>query len=408
MIERRTSALHTPAMACEVRDSRHYPLAPRKSRLDTRAMHAESHRCLLLMAACLTAPLGAVEPAARNAQSLDERHGFVESTQAARDWPGWRRPQRIVVRSAHAQLRDELAAVAPGVELVMVDSPEDAARAAVDADAVLGYCSAAILQSGTRVTWIQTYNAGVEHCVTVPAVATRPVLLTNMQRVAAPAMAEHGIAMLLALARGLHVQIPLQSEGRWDDSHAETGRMRVLAGKTLLVAGLGGIGVEVARRAHALGMKVIATRNSGREGPDFVSQVGGPGDLEAFAREADAVVAALPLTAATNGLFDARFFSAMRSDAYFVNLGRGESVITDDLVAALEAGRIGGAGLDVTDPEPLPPDHPLWKAPNVIITPHVSNATDDGELRWVVLRENLRRYVAGERLLSQVDPVRGY
>jgi phosphoglycerate dehydrogenase-like enzyme len=152
-----------------------------------------------------------------------------------------------------------------------------------------------------------------------------------------------------------------------------------------------------------------AIRASDRPGPPYVSKVGKPDDLLRFAAEADAVVAALPLTDATRHLFDATFFSAMRPTAYFINVGRGESVVTDDLLAALRTGRIGGAGLDVTDPEPLPPDHPLWRAPNLVITPHVSARSDaDRVAHHALYRENLRRYASGEKLLSVVDAKQGY
>jgi phosphoglycerate dehydrogenase-like enzyme len=185
--------------------------------------------------------------------------------------------------------------------------------------------------------------------------------------------------------------------------------MREVGGRTLLVVGLGGIGTEVARRAHGLGMRAIATRNSSREGPAFVEKVGLPADLHAYAAEADVVVNAVPLTPATTGIFDRRFFAAMKPGGYFINVARGRSVVTDDLVAALREGRLAGAGLDVTEPEPLPAGHALWSMRNVVITPHVAAQSDrEGERSMALVRENLRRYVAGERLYNVVDLARGY
>ncbi len=182
-----------------------------------------------------------------------------------------------------------------------------------------------------------------------------------------------------------------------------------LDGRTIFVVGLGGIGTEVARRANALGMTVIAIRNTPHEKPLFVSEQGLSGDLRAFAGRADVIVNCLPLTPETRGIFDKAFFNAAKRGALFINVGRGASVVTADLVAALEDGRIGGAGLDVTDPEPLPADHPLWHAPNVLITPHVSAlVASSDEPRWLIVRENLRRFAAGARLLSEVDVQRGY
>jgi phosphoglycerate dehydrogenase-like enzyme len=156
-------------------------------------------------------------------------------------------------------------------------------------------------------------------------------------------------------------------------------------------------------------MRVIATRASGHEGPDYVSYVGLPDELLKLTREADYVVNCLPLTRETTGLFNTQFFAAMKPSAYFLSVGRGRSTVTADLVTALESHKIAGAGLDVVDPEPLPPDSPLWKLPNVLITPHISAYTAvTMQQRDVLLRANLERFVAGDALLAVVDPGRGY
>jgi phosphoglycerate dehydrogenase-like enzyme len=177
----------------------------------------------------------------------------------------------------------------------------------------------------------------------------------------------------------------------------------------MLVVGLGGIGLEVAKRANALGMKVIATRNSSREGPSYVSHVGLPDELPTLISQADVVVAALPLVPATTNLFDAAMFARMKKTAFFINVGRGGSVVTNDLLAALNNGTIAGAGLDVTEPEPLPTDHPLWRARNIIITPHMSAQSDLGQsARALIYREQVRRFAAGDKLLSVVDFSKGY
>jgi phosphoglycerate dehydrogenase-like enzyme len=224
-------------------------------------------------------------------------------------------------------------------------------------------------------------------------------------------MAEHAIALMLALARALPVYGIEQANGEWTRGFRERRAENLveLEGKTLLVVGLGGIGTEVADRAHGLAMRVIATRNSSREGPSYVEYVGLADEYLTLAARADVVVNATPLTPETRGMFDAAFFDAMQDHAFFINIGRGESVVTDALVAALVAGKLGGAGLDVTDPEPLPPGHPLWSMENVIITPHVATSSDVRSERTVTLVvENLRRYLRGDRLLSVVDLARGY
>lgn len=342
-------------------------------------------------------------------RALVARLGLEESATPVRERAGWRRPRRILVWNLEPRLLPAIEAAAPGVEIVTAGDMAGAVTAVRDVDAVLGLCTAEVLAAGRDIRWIQAYSAGVERCVSVPAVRERNVLLTNMQRVAGPVMAEHVVAMMLAFARGLHFYIPERMAARWTPERPASVRMLTLEGKTLLVVGLGGIGTEVARRAHALGMRVTAIRASGREGPEFVSYVGLPDELRKLAGEADFIVNTTPLTPATTGLFDAGFFSAAKPGAFFVNVGRGRSVVQAELVAALKSGRLAGAGLDVTDPEPLPAESPLWQMQNVIITPHVSADSDLGnEARFAIAIENLRRYVAGERMLSVVDVARGY
>jgi phosphoglycerate dehydrogenase-like enzyme len=335
--------------------------------------------------------------------------GLVEAPAPIRESANWRKPRRVIVREASPGRLAWLREVAPGVELVSAATPAEAAALAGNADAVIGYCNAEILDAGTKIRWIQWYFAGIEGCLAAIGDRSRAILITNMQKVAGPVMAEHVTAMMLSFARGLHKYVQAQSRGEWRPDLVPAEQAFSLSGKTLFVAGLGGTGTEVARRADALGMRVIATRASDRPTPSFVSRVGTPDETIAMAREADIVVNALPLTDRTRGLFDAKLFAQMKPGAYFINVGRGATVVTEDLVEALQKGTIAGAGLDVTEPEPLPPGHPLWKMPNVIITPHVSSVADvDLESRWLLMRENLRRYVAGERMLSVVDASRGY
>jgi phosphoglycerate dehydrogenase-like enzyme len=335
--------------------------------------------------------------------------GLQESVTPVRELAGWQRPKKVLVWNLSPALLPSLQAVAPGVELVPARDPAEAAKLAGGVDAVLGFCTPEVLAAGTAIRWVQVYWAGVERCVVIPALTERKVLLTNMQRVAAPVMAEHVLAMVLAFTRGLDFYILESAAARWTRELPPPAKLTALEGKTMLVVGLGGIGTEVARRANALGMRVVATRASGREGPPFVSYVGLPDELRKLAGEADFIVNTVPLTPATTDMYDAGFFAAAKQGAYFVNVGRGRSVVQADLVAALRSGHIAGAGLDVTDPEPLPADHPLWKSANVIITPHVSAESDvDEQVRFSILRENLRRYVAGEKMLSVVDVARGY
>jgi phosphoglycerate dehydrogenase-like enzyme len=335
--------------------------------------------------------------------------GLRESAVAIRDAAGWHSPRAIVVRRIRPDIVALLQPVVPGAHITAVATPEEALKAIGDADVLLGFCSESLIAAGKRLRWVQSFAAGVEDCVGAPKVKSGAVLLTNTQRVSGPVMSEYVIGALFSLARGLPQFAINQRDGRWDQSFAEQGNTRSLRGKTLLVVGLGGIGTEVARLANALGMKVIATRNTSREAPAFVSYVGLADELPALAARADAIVNTAPLTPATTGIFNAALFAKLKPTVYFINVGRGASVVTADLDAALRSGRIAGAAVDVTEPEPLPPENPLWHAPNIIITPHVSNIADLGnQLRVVVVLENLRRYAAGDHMLSVVEPGRGY
>lgn len=336
--------------------------------------------------------------------------GLREHRVASRDLPGWAPPQKVVVRNVFGDSTAALRSVAPGVEIVAVDSL-DAARAAMPgAQVLIGYCSQDLFDAADELHWVQVYFAGVENCVDLPAFAGSDLLLTNGQRLGSPTLADHAIALMMAQTRGLAGHIVSQQRGAWEPNWDQPPPpMGEVAGNTLLVVGLGGIGTQVAKRAHGLGMRVIATRNSRREGPDYVDYVGLADEVWELAKQADVVVNAAPLTDSTRGLFDEKFFKAMKPTAYFISVGRGKSTVTADLIKALETGQIAGAALDVTDPEPLPQGHPLWTAPNLIITPHVAGRSREalGRIQALVA-ENLRRYVAGEPLLSVVNIERGY
>jgi phosphoglycerate dehydrogenase-like enzyme len=337
--------------------------------------------------------------------------GLVESSAALREQKGWRPPKRIVMLTGTPL--GELQASMPGLEIVAVKNTEEMIAQAANADAIVGgdnvVCDERVLGAAKKVSWVAVMSAGVEECLGKKGLDRPGLVVTNMRAVAGPVMAEHSIALAYALARSLQVSVGRQATGEgWNRNFAGSSPQS-LHGKTMLIAGLGGIGLEVAKRAHALGMKVIATRASSREGPDYVSYVGAPDELPKLIEQADVVVAALPLIPATTRLFDAKMFARMKKTAFFINVGRGGSVVTDDLVAALNNDTIAGAGLDVTEPEPLPKDHALWKAKNIIITPHMSAQSDLRQgVRELILREQLRRFVTGDKLLSVVDMKKGY
>jgi len=340
-------------------------------------------------------------------EELIEQTGVEEGSVAARDFPGWREPKKIVMWDMTG-LADAVEGMMPGVELVLARTESEVIANADGADAILGWCSEQVLEAASDASWIQVFGSGVERCLTVDRIRSGDVILTNMQKMSSPVIGEHVTAMVLALSRGLVGFSKSMEGGEWLRGSDIVAGMQSYGGKTVLIAGLGGIGTEAARRLAALDMRIIGTRRSSREGPDFVDYVGLSHELHELAAQADFIVNALPFTEETKGLFDAEFFNAAKRGAHFINVGRGKTVVTADLVAALESGQIAGAALDVTDPEPLPADHTLWQMENVVITPHVSSRGGNRIRHIALAKENLRRFIAGDALLNVVDPDLGY
>lgn len=389
----------------------------------------------------ITACAITAQASAQGTESLDtiesrliEHYNMREGNVTMRDVPGWAPLRKIVVRDIYgpgslgttAARLEWISQVAPGVEFVAVESLQEAIDKGLllEAQAVIGIgCSPEfIFALGPEVHWTQSSSSGVEGCFfskgedSVRAheiMMDRNIVLTNQRGVNSIALAEHALSLMLALVQGVDIHIRRQDQHIWGRTFTDDVKDKnidwELDGRTLLIAGLGTVGTEIARRANALGMRVIATRNSSRSGPDFVDYVGLAHELNELAPQADVVLGQLPLTAETFGVFDAEFFDAMKPTAYFINMGRGRHANTDDLVAALRDGKIAGAALEALEPEPLPEDHPLWDMPRVIITPHVSDYSDKHEdTVWYLYRENLRRYIAGDKLLNVVDMEKGY
>ncbi len=361
---------------------------------------------LFLLLSCLVSQ--AAEPVVP--ETVLAELGLREYSVASRDLPGWKVPGKIVVRTLNPKQAESLSSALPGIEVVGVQNLEQASAEIADADVLLGFCDETLLQQGKKLRWLQVYWAGVENCVGLEKIQSGEVIMTNGQRIGSPALAEHSIAMMMMLMRGLDVHYTKQKEGVWQrDVGNPENTFIELSGRTVLVLGLGGIGTQAAKRAHALGMRVLATRGSRREGPDYIEYVGLSDETNTLAKQADVVINTLPLTERTRGMLDSAFFQSMKPSAYYISVGRGATTVTGDLVAALEKGEIAGVGLDVVDPEPLPAGHPLWSMPRVIITPHAAGRSDRSIQRlFILVGENLKRYVAGDALLSVVDPKRGY
>jgi phosphoglycerate dehydrogenase-like enzyme len=342
-----------------------------------------------------------------------EELGLRESATAVRDMPGWQPPKKIVMLlwgdlpESGPGSRDWLRIAAGDAELVFTDGRSVDAMAG--ADAYFGICSAAAIKAADALRYIHIYRAGLDSCMQIEGLADRGLIATNSQKVASQTIAESAIALMLALTRNIHHYRDSQLDRRWARGDSKLPPPVSVNGKTMLVLGLGGIGTQTARQAHGLGMTVIGTRNSSRTGPRFVQYVGLAEETNELAKRADVVVNALPLTGLTRGAIDEQFFGNLRKGSYYVSVGRGSTTDTEALISALRDGTLAGAGLDVTDPEPLPPNHPLWGIDNVIITPHVAAHSDLSRRNTLLVAgENLRRYVAGEKLLNIVDLSRGY
>jgi phosphoglycerate dehydrogenase-like enzyme len=273
------------------------------------------------------------------------------------------------------------------------------------ADVVYGKITPAELAAATNLRWMAVTSVGVDAVLT-PELAASNVILTNTRGCSGPPIAEHAWAFLLALTRG----VGLASHARkWEDWNA---RQVELRGLTMGIIGLGSIGREVARRAKAMDMRVIAVdaEPMSQERFSMVDELWlVDTHFDELLRQTDVLMCCAPLTQRTRGMLGAREFTLLRPNAYVVNVTRGAIVRTKDLLEAIQSGKLAGAGLDVTDPEPLPKDHPLWRQPNVIITPHKAGGSQlSGQRENKLFVENMRRFVAGLPMLNVVDKQKGY
>lgn len=313
----------------------------------------------------------------------------------------------VFTYTAEQGLQDAVRAVVPDATIVLCDSKDDLRREIVGAQMTIGGAiDDEILATATDLVWHHVPWAGVERIAT-PLMAEKGVVLTNSRGISAPNMAEHAIALMLAFGRALPEFWREQQAKSWRGWNNRPAFFE-LTGQTVLLLGTGAIGQAIAARLRPFGCRLIGARrtNGALAGFDKVVTFDVLADL---LPEVDHVVSTLPMTPLTAGIVDRQFIEAMKPGSYFYNLGRGGTVDQDALIEALQSGHLAGAGLDVTDPEPLPEDSPLWDAPNVLITGHTSGVSPlFGARAAELLRNNLRAYVAGEPLLNVVDFEMGY
>lgn len=313
--------------------------------------------------------------------------------------------KRILLQNLPLAEVQELQRTAPpGVTLVPVQAGGLRTELAT-ADGLIGGLNAALLQAAPRLKWVQTLSAGVEN-MPLAEMRSRGVTLTNAKIVMGPNIADHAMALLLTLTRQLNRAQAGKAKQQWDRSGYQPVE---LSGKTAVVIGAGGIGMQIAQRARGFGMKVIGVDPKDIPYSPVLDQTVTPDRLDEVLPRADVVFISAPHTPKSDHMMGPRQFDLMKKGSYFVAVSRGKIYDTGALVKALDSGRLAGAGLDVTDPEPLPPGHPLWQFENTVITPHTAGTSDLMPARRLELfRENIRRFAAGSPMLNVVDLERGY
>ncbi len=308
-------------------------------------------------------------------------------------------PQRDTTR----EWARSLGGVVPEAQVIVAETDEEARREIVDADAAFGTLPPELLATAGKLRWLQAPAAAPPAGYYYPELVRHPVVITNFRGIYNDHIAAHIMAFVLAFARGLHIYIPQQVRREWKPAGSDSGVIH-LPEATALILGVGGIGAEAACLCAAFGMRVVGVDPRRQDLPPGVAELHKPDDLDGLLPDADFVIMTVPHTPQTEGMMHSGRFARMKSTAFLINIGRGMTVRLDDLVQALHSGEIAGAGLDVYEIEPLPPEHPLWTAPNVLLTPHTAGYgpyLDDRRLE--IITENMRRFAKGETLRNVVD-----
>ena len=309
-------------------------------------------------------------------------------------------PQSDITRDWGKRLAEQV----PEVRVIVAEDANTAAREIVDAEAAFGWLGNDLLSNAKKLRWLQAPQAAPAAGYYYPELIAHPVEVTNFRGIFNDHIGAHILAFVLAFARGLHLYLPRQLRREWKPEAGEASGVLHLPETTALIVGVGGIGAETARLLDAFGVQVIGVDARRKDAPPGVRKLDGPDALDSLLPHADFVILTVPHTPQTEGFMDRGKFQRMKRTAFFINIGRGRTTRLDDLVAALRAGEIAGAALDVYETEPLPAEHPLWTLPNVLMTPHTAGHgpyLDDRRLE--VLLDNARRFVAGQPLRNVVD-----
>jgi phosphoglycerate dehydrogenase-like enzyme len=318
------------------------------------------------------------------------------------------KPRKILLTMGEDEFVRELQDVSPQARIVRV-TDESILQEIVDADALIGRITPEQVRAGKQLKWVQTMSAGVEgvlHLAGGNDLRDSDIILTNNQIVQGPEIADHAMAMLLALTRDLDRFQEMKRKGVWE-RQAYTGIE--LNGRTAVILGVGGIGTQIAFRAWAHGMTVIGVDPEDVPYMPVIERVVKPDQLHEVLPGADVLFLANPHTPLSHKMIGATEFQMMKEGSYFIAVSRGRIYDLEALVQAIEGHHLAGAGVDVTDPEPLPENHPLWKCENVIITPHIAGRSDKDRARMInTIKENIRRFVEGRPLINVVDKHKGY
>ena len=299
----------------------------------------------------------------------------------------------------------EISAAVPEVDVSVCSTRQAALRALHrgGAQAAFGSMDPELLEAAAELKWLACPTAGPSPSFYFPELVASPVVVTNMRGIYNDHISVHIMAFILAFSRSLHRLLPQQFEGNWAKGE-EFQQSLYLPEATALIIGTGGIGGETARHCKHFGLRVIGVDPRCPEPPEGVDELYRPEELDEHLGEADFVIITVPQTPRTQGLIDRERLARMKESAVLINIGRGSTIKLDDLDAALREGSIGGAALDVFEEEPLPEGHPLWTAPNFLMTPHVAAMGPYLEKRRTeLIVENCRRFAAEEELLNVVD-----
>jgi phosphoglycerate dehydrogenase-like enzyme len=316
--------------------------------------------------------------------------------------------KKILVYRQSPEIVRALTAASPRARIVAVEA-DSVLEEIADADAFVGTIKPEWVRAGKNLQWVQSRSAGVESVLHLSGgndLRDSDIILTNNQIVQGPEIADHAMAMLLAMTRDLPRYLRQQSAEEWKSTPLNVFELNK---KTALVIGMGGIGTQIAIRAWAHGMTVVGVDPEDMPMTPYVDRVVKPDQMADILPLADVVFMTAPYTQASYRMVGASEFELMKKGSWFIAVSRGGTYDLNALVKALDSKKLAGAGVDVTDPEPLPANHPLWKFDNVIITPHMAGRSDVDQSRMIgLIQENIRRFVDGEPLLNVVDKQKGY